>query len=373
MSESIEPAPDPVPAPVIDHVPVETPKPPRPPKPARPRARGTLLSLLLFLLLGAAGYYAWTNPSPDVARELDAMHREARNASAQAEKAAQQVASVAQTLQSLSDRIDKLEKAPPPAVPAPAPAAMPPDIADLPKRVDDLNARVEALASRPEPARSEPARSDAQAPDTGVTQQALADLNARVAQAFDAEKATVQQLAARLDQITPRLAALEEAAGSTRNVANATVRLTRIEGALVALQAGRPLGRIPEAPPALARFATVAPPTEASLRESFPALADHAAAVSLPDLSGRSFWQRALTRLQSAVTVRQGSDVLVGDPAAGILADARDRVQDGDLAGAVAILHQLTGPAAATMHDWVEQANDLVAARAALADLALHG
>jgi hypothetical protein len=194
-----------------------------------------------------------------------------------------------------------------------------------------------------------------------------------VSQAFDAEKTTVQQLAAKLEQIGPRLAALEETAGKTRGFANATVRLTRIEGALVALQAGRPLGKIPEAPPALARFATVAPPTEASLRETFPALADHAAAVSLPDLSGRSFWQRALTRLQTAVTVRQGSDVLVGDPAAGILADARDRVQDGDLAGAVAILHQLTGPAAATMHDWVEQANDLVAARAALADLALHG
>jgi hypothetical protein len=370
MNEFIEPAPDLAPAPVIDHVPVETPPPPRPGKPRRQSsgAGGVLFSLLLFLLLGAAGYYAWTNPSPDTVRQLDAVHREAQDATAAAEKAAQQIASLAQTVQGLSDRIDKLEKAPPPTIPAAGPAAIPPDLADLPKRVDDLTARVEALANRPEPARS-----DAQAPDTGVTQQALSDLNARISQAFDAEKTTVQQLAARLDQLAPRLAALEQTAGSTKNFANATVRLTRIEGALVALQAGRPLGKIPEAPPAIARFATVAPPTEASLRESFPALADHAAAVSLPDLSGRSIWQRALTRLQTAVTVRQGSDVLVGDPAAGILADARDRVQDGDLSGAVTTLRALTGPAAEVMHGWIDQAESLLAARAALADLALHG
>jgi hypothetical protein len=138
------------------------------------------------------------------------------------------------------------------------------------------------------------------------------------------------------------------------------------------LQAGRPLGALPDAPPALAQFATVAPPTEAKLRDQFPALADRAQEVSRPDLTGRSFWQRTLTRLQSAVMVRQGADVIVGDPAAGILGDARVKVQNGDLAGAVATLRQLNGPAASVMKPWENQASALVAARAALADMAAH-
>jgi hypothetical protein len=332
------------------------------------------LSLLLFAALGAAGYYAWTNPNPDAARQID-------NAVRQAQTASDQASTLAQQMQALSARVAKLEQAPP-AVPGPAAApAGPVDLGDLPKRVDDLTAKVDALANRPEPAAA-----PAPAPDNAVSPQALADLDQRISRAFDAQKqasdaqqqsldaqkAALSELSQRLDQLTPRLGALEQGVGRAKGTAAETQRLARVESALVDLQAGRPLGTIPDAPPALARFATAPPPTEAGLREAFPALADHAQKVSQPDLSGRSFWQRALTRMQSAVTVRKGGDVLVGDPAAGILADARVKVQDGDLAGAVAVLRQLNGPAAAAMRDWVDQASALVAARAALADMAAH-
>jgi hypothetical protein len=347
------------------------PTPPPIPAPAVQRGRGgsggaMLLSVVLFAALGAAGYYAWTNPSPQARDAIDAAARQAQAASDQAGSLSQQFAA-------LSARVAKLESAPPPA----PPAAAAPDLGDLPKRVDDLAAKVDALASRPETAASGAA--PAPAPDNGAAQQAVSDLSQRTAQAFDAQKqafdaqkTALTELSSRLDQLNTRVAALEQGVGQARGTAAATVRLTRIEAALVALQAGQPLGDIPDAPPALARFAKQAPPTEAALRNEFPALADHAQAVSEPDLSGRSLWQRALTRLQSAVTVRQGSDVLVGDPASGILNDARVRVANGDLAGAIAVLRQLTGPAAAAMQHWVDQASAIVAARAALADLAAH-
>lgn len=370
MNEIPEPASGKL-VPATSGPPLETPPPPKRDaarKPEKQKRGGgvgsTLFSLLMYGLIGGAGYYAWTNPNPAIVRDLAVTRRQTQDALSQAGAAAQQAASLGQQIQALSDRVDKLEKAPAPAAPAAAP-----DLGDLPKRVDDLSARVEALANRPVPTGSGAAPADG----GGASQQALADLSQRVSQAFDAEKAAVQALGARIDQIDPRLATLEQGAGKINGIAANTARVTRVEAALVALQTGVPLGNIEGAPPALARFATVAPPTEQKLRETFPALAEHAREVSLPDLSGRSFWERAMTRLQTAVTVRTGSDVLIGDPAAGILSDASDRVQLGDLAGAVVVLRQLTGPAAAVMHDWVEDASALVAARAALADMAAHG
>lgn len=351
---------------IADVPPVAPPPPPDRGKPPATRRGGggfaVLLTLLLCGGLGAAGYYAWTHPSPEAAQRIDAVAQ-------QAQAAADQASAMSQQIQALAARVDRLEKAPPPA-PAPAAAPVVGDLGDLPKRVDDLAAKVEALANRPEPP---PTPAPTPGPtDSGASQQALADLTQRVSQAFDAQKTAVDALSARLDQLAPRIGALEQGVGKQKGTAVEIARLARIEAALVSLQDGKPLGVVAGAPPEVARFATVAPPTEASLREIFPALADHAQAVSRPDLSGRSFWQRTLTRLQSAVTVRQGPDVLVGDPAAGILSDARQRVQDGDLSGAVTVLRQLTGPAAAAMQGWVAQASALVAARAALADLAAH-
>ena len=324
-------------------------------------------------------------------------------------QAAGQVQGLPQQMQALADRVEKLEKAP---VAAPQPASSgSPDLGDLTKRVDDLAAKVAMLESQPaQPAARQAAPPPAAAPqDYAADQQAIAALGQKLDQVQSASKAAIDQVQgqvqaeiqtqvqanqkqvleqaqaagmaqailvqekAALDQLGGRVAKLEQGAGSVEDAASRATRLERVQAAVVALQAGQSLGAIPGAPPALAQFATTPPPTEATLRESFPALAAHAREVSQPDTAHRSFLQRAFARLQESVTVRQGDDVLVGDPAAGVLADAEVKVQNGDLAGAAQRLHALNGPAAAVMAPWVSKAESLAAARAALAALAARG
>ncbi len=186
----------------------------------------------------------------------------------------------------------------------------------------------------------------------------------RKAQATD-----LQTLAA----LNDRVAKLEQGAGVATGAAKDATRAIQLEAAAAALQAGQPLGALPDAPPALARYATAAPPTEAALRADFPRVADAARAVSQPETANRSFLDRALARIQQSVVVRQGDHVVVGDPAAGVLARAQASVSAGDLKGAADTLGALTGPAAGAVHDWVGQVRALSDARAALAAMAAHG
>ena len=366
---------------MIDHAPAPEPAAPAdadPPPPERVRppvlVRGggsNILSFVLFGLLAGGLYYVWANPSapPDTGATA-ALRRQVQAIADQRASDQGAVQALSQQLQGLADRMDRLEKAPAPLANQPAPA----DLGDLPKRVDDLSAKLDALANRPTEAASPPP-----APASGAAQQAVEDLGRRVGQALDAqkasldaEKAALDAQKAALDQLAGRLDKLQQGAGQAAGAENRAERLTRVQAALVALDAGEKLGDLPGAPPAIARFAKQAPPTEATLRESFPTAAAHAREVSRPDVSHRSFLERALTRLQQSVTVRQGDDVLVGDPAAGILAEAGEKVEVGDWAGAVISLGKLTGPAADAMKAWVDQASALLAARAALADLAAH-
>ncbi len=173
-----------------------------------------------------------------------------------------------------------------------------------------------------------------------------------------------------LAALTTRVEKLEQGEGQVQGVARNASRAVRIEEAQAALQSGQPLGALPDAPPALSRFATVAPPTESGLRAAFPQVAEAARAASQPDLSNRSFLDRALARVQQSVTVRRGDRVLVGDPAAGVLARAQDALNAGDLKRAADTLGALDGPAAAAASNWVAQARSLVEARAALAAMA---
>ena len=62
--------------------------------------------------------------------------------------------------------------------------------------------------------------------------------------------------------------------------------------------------------------------------------------------------------------------MLLGDPIAGVLARAQERVDAGDLAGALTALESLSGPAAAAMADWTGRARSLLEARSALVELA---
>jgi hypothetical protein len=194
--------------------------------------------------------------------------------------------------------------------------------------------------------------------------------DARTAAALTATTTLRQDLAAQqatVTTLTRQVAALAKASGRVARVA-------QIEAARAALDAGRPLGALPGAPPALARFATTAPPTEAALRLAFPAASRAALAVSRPSTAGQPLLDRLWTRAQNLVTVRQGDRVILGDPAAAPLAKAAARLHAGDLAGAVAALGALEGPAATAMAPWRDQAQAVLAARAALnraaADLA---
>jgi hypothetical protein len=263
-----------------------------------------------FLLLAAGGFFLW---------------QELRIVAAQTDPARLDVLSA--QLRTLQQRVDRLA-----AAPAPPPAPPPVDLAPVTARLAALDARITALEQRP-----------AAPPDnTAALSAAVTALQAKIA----------------------------AAQAGARQVSDAAARAARLESAGVALSFGQPLGAIPGAPPALARFATAAPPTEATLRRDFDSAARRAAAASRPASAGLSFTQRVWQRISGLVTVREGNKVLVGLPAAKTLADARGRLEAGDLAGAVASLSGLDAPAAQAMAGWKAEAQSLLDARAALAKLA---
>ena len=164
-----------------------------------------------------------------------------------------------------------------------------------------------------------------------------------------ADIAVLQQ---RLSAVEQKLAAAETALAAAR-----------------ALAAGKPLGVIPGAPPALARYADSKPPTETGLRQEFPLLSARAAEASKPATEADGMAQRMWLHVQSLVTVKDHDRVLVGAPVAIVLGDAQDRLTTGDLAGAVAALAALDPAAAAIMADWTARARALLDARAAVAAL----
>ena len=223
-------------------------------------------------------------------------------------------------LAAIEARLARLEQRPP----AP-PAAGP-----------DLTPRVEALERR-----APPDLSSLQARLAGLEQRPPGDTTALAA----------------------RIAALEQSLGRAD-------RLAHVQAAALALAAGRPLGDIPGAPAALARFAHANPPTEAALRLAFPAAARAALDASRPDDAGKPILTRLLARVEAPFTIRQGDRVLVGDPAAGVVERARTALDAGDLAGAVAALSGLRGESATAMAAWLADATALRDARAALADMA---
>ncbi|HUZ65003.1 MAG TPA: mitofilin family membrane protein [Acetobacteraceae bacterium] len=229
-----------------------------------------------------------------------------------------------------------------------------------PADVQALSARLSALEQRKLPP-DVPTRAD------------LATLSARmdaIAARQDAQGTQVQGLAGQIKALSAQVDQVAQSAGALPALAARAAQLARIQAAEVALAAGQPIGAIPDAPAALARFATTAPPTEAGLRLAFPAAAAAALKASRPAASGQGMWQHIWSRAQSLITVRRGDAVLLGDPAAGILAQAQKALDAGDLAGAVAALGRLQGPAKQAMAGWAGQAQALLDARAALAALA---
>ena len=241
----------------------------------------------------------------------------------------------------LAQRLDALEHTVPMTALAPAAApismAAPPPPAEDTARLQALESRLAALENRPAPAM----------PDVeGQISTASAALNARIA---------------------------EMDASIKRDVAEATERAAfanRLRAALFALDAGKPLGTIADAPPALARFADTAAPTEPALRLSFASYADAARAASQPGSEIADPVDRAWERVKNLVTVREGDHVIVGSKTSALIEEARGKLDAGDLAGAVAALSGLDATAKAAMAPWTAQAQSLLDARAALLAMA---
>ena len=399
-------APDPIPS-----------MPPGPPERVRiegppPQPRRDFLPalyLLGFLVLAGALFYLYRNPSTP----------------AGVEEQTARVDTLQQQLDALSGKLTDLERRP-----APAPAdigpldarlsALEPRIAALEPRLAALEPKLSALEQRPAPAAPPPpdfgpittqldsglSKQDAalskqgadlsqQAADLSKQGASLQDLTGQVSkqdaelskqgtalsqQAADLSKqaASLQDLTGRLGTVEGRVAAVEKQdsaiAGQLGGVTERAQRISRTQVAAAALEAGQKLGEIPGAPPALARFAYNAPPTEAGLRLSFNNAAEAAQNASQPGaMEGQPFASRLWTRAQQSLSVRQGDRVVLGDPVAGLLAHARQALEAGDLSGAVSTLDGLTGPAAAAMADWVSQARALLDARSALATMAARG
>jgi hypothetical protein len=231
----------------------------------------------------------------------------------------------------------------------PAPGIDAARFAVLAHQVQALDARVTLLESRP----ASPAVD-------------AAALNARIAALELRPPSELGSAPADLSGLTSRLSADEQHLAEARAAAEHTAALER---AALLLAAGRPLGAIPGAPPALARFATEVPPTEAALRLDFPAAARRAEAASRPDTSGQPLVERMWQSVRSLVRISNESGVIVGAPAAVTLGRAQALLTVGDLAGAVAALAPLDAAAAHEMAEWRARAEALLAARAALADM----
>ena len=262
-----------------------------------------------------------------------------------------------------------------PSASGPSPSTEAPSVSPVPSSApsDAAVAALKAQIAQVQSALS----AQAQAAQSLPSAASVATLSSRVdavaqKQGADAD-ALRQQLAdlkTQIDQLTTQAQTLTQSTKALPALSAQSDHLTRLLRAEAALSAGAPLGDIPDAPPALSRFATSAAPTEAALVLSYPDAAQAAAKAGGPAVDHGSFWHGIWIRVQSLVTIRQGDHVLVGDPTSGVLAHAQRLLVAGDLPGALTVLKTLQGPAAAAMANWMAQAQSLVDARAALAQMA---
>lgn len=274
-----------------------------------------------FLVLAAACLYLWEYPSAPAENVADtsAIH------------------AVEQHLTEIDARLSRMEQ---------RPAA---DLGNLPARVDALNGRISdqaQLASR------------------------MDTLSGRIESLSGRGQSGIDAVKQQLDVLAGRLTALESQAGSLAAVSKRMDRIGRLQEASFALASGKPIGEIPNAPEALTRYAHAAPPTEAQLRLDFPRSAQAALAAKQPDKNDAPFIDRVWEKAQGLVTIRQGSDIVVGNSAATVLNHAQAALEAGDLAGAIATLEALKGQPAQAMADWVDNAKSLLSARSALAEMA---
>lgn len=377
--------------------------------PARKLDGLPILYVLGTLVLGAAGWYVYTHPPGGTQGEDLVVKYDGLNSriGALEDRRGVDVAPLQKQVAALEARLAAVEQRPapsaiattvPPVPGTPTTAATSPGSSTSPAPASSVVSATgptfdpAALTSRIDTATGDLAGKLAAldrrltATEQGVAQVdgKLGPLDARVA----AADTRLGQVGATVDAaITTKLAAVEVTTTARVNqigtqlgaqvdakvgVLTDTARaLALVQAGAVALASGQKLGVIPGAPPALTRYATVAPPTEFALKQSFAAAADAATRASVPDAGGgRPFLSRLWSRAEQSVSVREGDRVLVGDPVTGVLARARRALDGNDLLAALAALQGLSGPSRDAMAEWVGQAQGLLDARAALAQMA---
>ena len=197
-------------------------------------------------------------------------------------------------------------------------------------------------------------------------------ISGRIESLSGRDQTALDKMKQQLDTMTSKIAALESNAANVTAVRKRLNRIASLQEASLALASGRPLGDLPDAPQALARFAHTAAPTEAQLRINFRSAEQAALAAKKPDEADAPFVDRVWNRAQGLITVRRGDEVVVGDPTATILTHAETALNAGDIAGAVNRVETLNGQPARAMAKWLTDAKALLGARSALADMADH-
>jgi len=324
------------------------------PAPQRPAIEQNRLPAWLyglgFLILAAAIFYVWRYPTvpAETIQSVNEIHAVNDKVAAAGEKIAavdQKVAGVDGRLTQVADRpipvpdLDKLTAR------LDALEARLPDQTQSASRLDVLSGRIEALS--------------------GHDQTNLDVLK----QQLDKDLDTLKQ---QLDKNTSRISALEKTASSLGTVSARVDRGARVQAVGAALAAGQPLGDIPGAPPALSRFAHSAPPTEAELRMTFPAVERAALAAAQTGIDNAPFIDRVWDKTQGLLTVRQGNDLVLGNQSAAALSRAHTALDAGDLVAAANAVATLKGEALQATDGWLAEAKALIDARAALADMAAH-
>lgn len=340
--------------------------PPPSPAAAPPRrgVAGAVLGVLAFLVLaGGIGYVGYRQQQfqqnqPDTAAQLQAMRQQVQGLEQQVSQLRQRPAvQVPAQLKTLAAQVDALQQ------------RQAPDLSGIKSRLNALEQNRTSLGTQVKALQQQLAEIPQQSKQIdGVAEQVKA-LAQQVQDTATRSQQATSALTQRLDTDESRLVTLEHNSGQVGQLTARATRLARLQAAQMALAQGRPLGDMQDAPAALARYASEAPPTEASLRLSFPAAEQAAFNATSPDTANKPFLARMLANAEGLVTVRQGDRVLVGNATAGVLARAHTALEAGDLAGAVADVSSLTGPPAKAMGPWLRKARALLAARSALAEM----
>jgi uroporphyrinogen-III synthase len=349
MHEEHEPARMSVtPEPELQPTPVES-RVAAPPPPAQRKASPALALLALLLALAALGWTAWREfeprPDPSAARLATLEQRSAavdRDVAARLSGVDQIRTEAERRATALNERLSGLDSR----------------LTSLMESIKGVEARIAKLEQEPQND-ADPARLAMLTAESRRLGQELARLQEAVA-ALDAALGERGEQR-RGDSLVLALGQLREQIGRGAPYGNALAAARSLAAddqtvvqQLAAMESGAARGV----------------PTREALRERFDKAATEAARA---DRVGKAegWWRPIADRLSSLVTWRR-VDSVEGDGTDAILARAEQRVAADDLAGAVAEVEKLQGPAATAMQGWLADARARASADTAMARLTAH-